>query len=41
MGHVDSMGETRTVYKFLVARPEGSKPLQKRMRIGQDNIKWV
>jgi hypothetical protein len=33
------MGEGRGVYKVLVGRPEGNRPLERRRRRWEDNIK--
>jgi hypothetical protein len=38
-GHVARMGERRGVYRVLVRRPEGEKPLQRPKRRWEDNIK--
>jgi hypothetical protein len=38
-GHVARMGEGRGVYKVLVGRPEGKKPLGKSRRRWEDNVK--
>jgi hypothetical protein len=38
-GHVARMGEGRGVYRFLVGRPEGKRPLGRRRRRWEDNIK--
>jgi hypothetical protein len=38
-GHVASMGERRGAYRVLVGRPEGSRPLERRKRSLEDNIK--
>jgi hypothetical protein len=37
--HVARMGEKRGVYRFLVGRPEGRRPLEKPRHRWQDNIK--
>ena len=37
-GHVARMGEDRAVYKFLVAKPEGWRPLGRPRRRWVDNI---
>jgi hypothetical protein len=39
VGHVARMGEGRSVYRVLVGRPEGKKPLGKLGRRWEDNIK--
>jgi hypothetical protein len=38
-GHVARTGEGRGVYRVLVGRPEGKRPLGKRRRRWEDNIK--
>jgi hypothetical protein len=38
-GHVAHMGEKRGVYRILVGRPEGRRPLGKPRRRWEDNIK--
>jgi hypothetical protein len=38
-GHVAQMGEKRNVYKLLVAKPEGKRPLGRQRRRWIDNIK--
>jgi hypothetical protein len=38
-GHVARMGEGRGVYRVLVGRPEGKRPLGKPTRRWEDNIK--
>jgi hypothetical protein len=38
-GHVARMGEGRGVYRVLVGRPEGKRPLGRRRRRWGDNIK--
>jgi hypothetical protein len=37
--HVARMGEGRGVYRFLVGRPEGKRPLGRPRRRWEDNIK--
>jgi hypothetical protein len=37
--HVARMGETRNVYRILVGKPEGRRPLGRPRRRGVDNIK--
>jgi hypothetical protein len=37
-GHVARMGEGRGVYRFLVGKPEGKKPLGRPRRRWEDNI---
>jgi hypothetical protein len=39
VGHVASMGERRCVYRVLVGKPEGKKPLGRRRHRWEDNIK--
>jgi hypothetical protein len=39
VGHVAHMGEVRGVYRVLVGRPKGNRPLGRRRRRGEDNIK--
>jgi hypothetical protein len=38
-GHVVSIGEGRSVYKVLVGRPEGKRPLGRPRRRWEDNIR--
>jgi hypothetical protein len=38
-GHVACMGEGRCVYRVLVGRPEGKRPLRRRRRRWEDTIK--
>jgi hypothetical protein len=38
-GHVAHMGEGRVVYRLLVGRPEGKRPLERPRRSREDNIK--
>jgi hypothetical protein len=38
-GHVARMGERRGVYRVLVGRPEGKRPLERPRRRWEDNIK--
>jgi hypothetical protein len=40
-GHVAYMGEGRGVYRVLVRRLEGKKPLERPRRRWEDNIKWT
>jgi len=37
-GHVARMGEERGAYRVLVGKPEGKRPLGRRMRRWVDNI---
>ena len=38
-GHVARMGESRDVYRVLVGKPEGKRPLGRPRRRWEDNIK--
>jgi hypothetical protein len=38
-GHVARMGEGRNVYRVLVGKPEGKRPLEKPRRRWKDGIK--
>ena len=38
-GHVARMGESRVVYRVLVGKPEGKRPLGRPRRRREDNIK--
>jgi hypothetical protein len=38
-GHVAHMGEGRVVYRILVGKPEGKRPLGRPKRRWEDNIK--
>jgi hypothetical protein len=38
-GHVARMGERRNVYRLLVGKPEGKRPLGRPRRSWMDNIK--
>jgi hypothetical protein len=38
-GHVARMGEDRGVYRVLVGKPEGKRPLGRPGGRGEDNIK--
>ena len=40
-GHVARMGEGRGVYRVLVGKPEGKRPLGRPRRRWEDNIKWI
>ena len=40
-GHVARMGEERGVYKVLVGKPEGKRPLGRPRRRWVDNIRMV
>ena len=39
MGHVACMGERRRVYRVLVGKPEGNRPLGRTRQKWEDNIK--
>ena len=39
MGHVAHMGERRGVYRLLVGKPEGKRPLERPRCRWEDNIK--
>jgi hypothetical protein len=39
VGHVTSMGEERKVYKVLVGKPEGKRPLERPRRRWEDGIR--
>jgi len=38
-GHVARMGESRGVYRVMVGKPEGKRPLGRCRRRWEDNIK--
>jgi len=38
-GHVARMGEERAVYRFLVGKPEGKRPVGRPRRRWVDNIR--
>jgi hypothetical protein len=38
-GHVERMGKKRNVYRLLVGKPEGKRPLRRPRRRWIDNIK--
>jgi len=38
-GHVAHMGEGRSIYRVLVGRPEGKRPLGRARHTWEDNIK--
>ena len=40
-GHVARMGEERSVYRVLVGKPEGKRPLGRPRRRRVDNIRMV
>jgi hypothetical protein len=35
------MGEGRVVYRVLVGKPEGKRPLGRPRRRWEDNVKWI
>jgi hypothetical protein len=39
-GHVARIEEGRGIYRVLVGRPEGKRPLERPRRKWDDNIKW-
>jgi hypothetical protein len=39
VGHVTLMGETRNAYQILVGKPTGKRPLGRRKRRWEDNIR--
>jgi hypothetical protein len=39
VGHVARIGEERKLYRFLIGKPEGSKPLEKSKRRWEDGIR--
>jgi len=39
VGHVARIGESRSIYRVLVGKPEGKRPLGKPRRRWEDNIK--
>jgi len=41
VGHVARMGESRGVYRLLVEKPEGMRPLVRTWHRWEDNIKWI
>ena len=41
MGHVARMGDRRGVYRVLVVKPEGTRPLGRPRRRWEDNIKMA
>jgi hypothetical protein len=40
-GHVARMGEGRNVYRILVGKPEGKRPLDRPRHRWEDGIKWT
>ena len=40
-GHVAHMEQRRGVYRVLVGKPEGKRPLGRPRRRWEDNIKWI
>jgi hypothetical protein len=41
VGHVARMGEGRGVYRVLVGRPEGKRPLKRPRRRGRITLRWT
>jgi hypothetical protein len=41
VGHVAHMGDGRGVYRVLVGRPKGKRPLGRHRCRWEDNIKWT
>jgi hypothetical protein len=41
VGQIESMGDSRGVYRVLVGKPEGKKPLVRPRRRWEDNIKRI
>jgi hypothetical protein len=39
-GHVACMGEERNVYRVLVIKPEGKRPLERPKRRWEEGIGW-
>jgi hypothetical protein len=39
--HVACMGEIRNVYKILVGKPEGKRPLERTRHSWENSIKWI
>jgi len=40
-GHEARMGERRGIYRVLVGKPEGKRPLGRPRRRWEDNIRWI
>jgi hypothetical protein len=40
-GHVARMGEGRNVYRVLMGKPEGKRPLGRVRRRWEDGLKWT
>jgi hypothetical protein len=40
-GHVARMGESRDVYRILMGKPEGKRPLGRHRLRWEGNIKWI
>jgi hypothetical protein len=40
-GNVARMGEGRNLYRILVGKPEGKRPLERPRRRWEDGIKWT
>jgi hypothetical protein len=41
VGHVARMGEKRNMYRLLVGKPEGKRPLGRPRRRWINNIRWI
>jgi len=39
--HVVRLGRMRNLYKSLVGKPDGKRPLGRSRRRWEDNIKWI
>ena len=40
-GHVARMGEGRGVYRVLVGKPDGNRPLGRPRRRWEDKLRWI
>jgi hypothetical protein len=40
-GHVARMGEKRNVYRLLIGKPEGKRPLRRPRRGGWITLRWT
>ena len=40
-GHVACMGERRGIYRFLVGKPAGKRPLERPRHRWEGNIRWI
>jgi hypothetical protein len=40
-GHVARMGQGRGIYRVLVGRPEGKRPLERTRRRGRITLSWT